>query len=141
MWSSTCGGGGILLKGTNIFSSDFSGLTCLLQLHIRLHLSDNRKFWNTEGVDAFTNTDDAFLTKSWTFHLVRIIRFCSNFASLWHKHLIRNYKWNFRLPMSAFATVTRNTLLDQQLFTQIFVFKLFHISIGVANSTSSKHYL
>ena len=52
--------------------------------------------------------DDAFLTKSWTFLLVRIIRLCSNFARLWHKHLSWNYKWNFRLPISAFAMVTRN---------------------------------
>ena len=35
------------IKGTNAFSSDFSGL---LQLYTRLHLSDycRPKFWNTE---------------------------------------------------------------------------------------------
>ena len=42
-----------------------------------------------------------------TYH-VRIIRQCSNFASLCNKHLLRNYKWNFRLPMSSITTVTRN---------------------------------
>ena len=30
-------------KGTNIFSSDFSSLP-----YTRLHLSDNRTFWNTK---------------------------------------------------------------------------------------------
>ena len=31
-------------KGTNVFSSDFSGLLCFMQLYTRLHLSDYRKF-------------------------------------------------------------------------------------------------
>ena len=33
-----------VFKGTNIFSSDFSGLPCVLQLYTRLHLSDYRQF-------------------------------------------------------------------------------------------------
>ena len=64
------------------------------------------------GVDASSKIDNAFLAKSWTFHLVRIVRLCSNLDSLWHKHLLWNYKCNFRLPMSAFATVTSNILLE-----------------------------
>ena len=32
--------------------------------------------------------------KKLKIYLVRIIRWCSNFASLWHKHLLRNYKIN-----------------------------------------------
>ena len=40
-------------KGTNVFSSDFSGLSCLLQLYTWLHLSDYRKFWNTERWKSF----------------------------------------------------------------------------------------
>ena len=56
------------------------------------------------SVDALSKIVDAILSKSSNFHLVRIIRECSNFASLWHKHLLRNYKWHFRLPMSTFAT-------------------------------------
>ena len=31
--------------------------------------------------------------------------------------------------MSAFGTVTRNTLLEHQPFTQIFAFKLFYVKI------------
>ena len=41
--------------------------------------------------------------------------------------------------MSAFATVTRNFLLENQFFTLIFAFKLFfHVSIDVANN---KYYM
>ena len=120
-------------KGACVSASDFSDLPSLLQLYTRLYLSDYRKFWNPErwwvfwliffasnnrfndrnifqnGVDALSKVDDAFLTISWRFHFVCIIRLCSNFASSCHKHLLWNYKWNLRLPMSAFATTTRNT--------------------------------
>ena len=44
------------------------------------------------GIDALSKIVDAFLSKSSKFHVVRNIRKCSNFASLWHKHLLRNYK-------------------------------------------------
>ena len=101
--------------------------------------SDRNIFQN--GVKALSKIDDAFLTKRWKFYLVRIIRFCSNFASLWHRHLLWNYNWNFRLSLSAFATVTRNILLENQFFTRIFAFKLFHVSIVVANSISSNYFL
>ena len=40
---------------------------------------------------------------------LRIIQKCSNLVRLWHKHSLRNYKWHFRLPMSAFATAIWNT--------------------------------
>ena len=43
--------------------------------------------------------------------------------------------------MSAFATVTRNTLLEHQLFTGIFAFKLFHVSIDVAKNKSMKYHI
>ena len=77
------------------------------------------------GVDSLSKIVDAFLSKSSKFYLVRIIRKCPNFASLWHKHLLRNYKWHFRLPMSAFATAKFNTLSKHQLFTLNFAFQLF----------------
>ena len=43
---------------------------------------------------ALSKTVDAFLSKSSKFCIVHIIRYCSNFAGLWRKHLIRNY-WNY----------------------------------------------
>ena len=100
--------------------------------------SDRNIFQN--GVDALSKIDDAFVTKSWTFHLVRIIRLCSNFASLLYKPLLWNYKRNFRLPMSAFATVTGNTLLENQFFLHgyfcscSFMFPLLLLTVFVQNT-------
>ena len=108
-----------ILKGTSVFASDFSALLCLLQLNTRSYLSDYRNFLtqkdgslliNTfasnnsfsdrnifqKGVDTLSKIDYAFLTKSWRFQPVRIIRLCSNFASLWYKHLLWNYKKNMQ---------------------------------------------
>ena len=93
------------------------------------------------GVDALSKIVDAFLSKSSKFYLVRIIQWCSNFTSLWHKHLLRNYKWHFRLPMSAFATALWNTLSKNQLFTLNFAFKLFYVSIVIDNCRSQKYHL
>ena len=93
------------------------------------------------GVDALSKIVDAVLSKSSTFDLVRIIRKRSNFASLWHKHLLRNCKWHFRLPMSAFATAKWNTLSKHQLFTLNFAFELFHVSIAIDNCRSQKYHL
>ena len=93
------------------------------------------------GVDALSKIVDAFLSKSSKSYLVRMIRKCSNFASLWHKHLLRNYKWHFRLPMSAFATAIWNTLSKHQLFTLNFAFQLFHVSITIDNRRSQKYHL
>ena len=93
------------------------------------------------GVDALSKIDDAGLTKSWTFRLVRIIRLCSNYASLWHKHLLWNYKLNFRLPISEFATVTRKLIPYWNinfLHGPFNVPKFFHVSIAVANRIRTK---
>ena len=106
------------------------GLTCRITV-IFVILEDKSLLINTlalnicfsyrnmfqNGVDALSKIVDAFLSKSSKFYLVRIIRKCSNFASLWHKHLLRNYKWHFRLPMSAFTMAIWNTLSKHQLFT------------------------
>ena len=43
--------------------------------------------------------------------------------------------------MSAFATVTRNTLLEHELFTRIFEIKFFYVSIAIANSISLEYCL
>ena len=93
------------------------------------------------GVDALSKIVDTFLSKSSKFSLVQIIRKCSNFATMWHKHLLRNYKWHFRLPMSAFATAIWNTLSKHQLFTLNFAFQLFHVSIDIDNCRSQKYHL
>ena len=46
-----------------------------------------------------------FLSKNSKFCEVWTIRLCSNFTSMWYKHFLRNVWRDFRLPMSALATV------------------------------------
>ena len=111
----------------------------LIPLASNICFSYRNMFQN--GVHALSKIVDAFLSKSSKFYLVRIIRKCSNFASLWHKHLLRNYKWHFRLPMSAFATAIWNALSKHQLFTINFAFKLFHVSISIDNCRSQKYHM
>ena len=45
------------------------------------------------------------LSKSSKFCVVWPIWFCPNFTSMWYKHVLRNVWRDFRLPMSALATV------------------------------------
>ena len=83
-----------------------------------------------------------FLSKSSNFYLVRIMfKFCLPVAQTLIKELLRNYKWYFRLPMSAFATAIWNTLSKHQLLTLNFAFKLFHVSIANDNCRSQKYHL
>ena len=42
-----------IVKGTCVFFIRHFGLPCLMQLYIRLHLRDYRKFWNTERCKSF----------------------------------------------------------------------------------------
>ena len=73
------------------------------------------------GFDTLSKNYWRLFVKSAKFYLVRIIRKCSNFASLWHKHLLRNYKWHFRLPMSAFATAIWKPIETSTFHTQFCV--------------------
>ena len=43
--------------------------------------------------------------KAQIFFLVLAIRFCSNFTNMWYKYVLRNVWRDFRLSMSALATV------------------------------------
>ena len=91
------------------------------------------------GINALSKIVDVFFSKSSKFYLVRIIWKCSNFASLWHKHLLRNYKWHFRPPMSAFATAIWNTLSKHNfshliLRSSSFMFPLLLITVEVKNT-------
>ena len=49
---------------------------------------------------------NGFLSKRSKFRVVRTIRLCSNFTSKWYKYLLWNVWRDFRLPMSASATVS-----------------------------------
>ena len=106
---------GFTCRITAIFGTLKDGSLLINTLGSNICFSYRNMFQN--GVDALSKIVDALLSKSSKFYLVRIIRKCSNFASLWHKHLLRNYKWHFRLPLSAFATTIWHTLSKHQLFT------------------------
>ena len=75
---------------TVIFGTLKDGSLLINTLASSICFSYRNMFQN--GVDASLKIVDAFLSKSSKFYLVRIIRKCSIFASLWHKHLLRNYK-------------------------------------------------
>ena len=124
---------------TVIFGTLKDGSLLINTLASKIWFSYRNMFQN--GVDALSKRVDAFLSKSSKLYLVWIIRKCSNFARMWHKHLLRNYKWHFRLPMSAFATAISNTLSKHQLFTLNSAFKLFHVSIAIDNCRSQKYHL
>ena len=130
---------GFTCRITVIFGTLKDGSLLFNTLTLNICVSYRNMFQN--GVDALSKIVDAFLSKSSKFHLVRIIRKYSNFASLWHKHLLRNYKWLFILPMSAFATAKWNILSKHQLFTLNFAFQLFHVSIAIYNCRRQKYHL
>ena len=130
---------GFTCRITVIFGTLKDGSLLINTLASNICFSYRNMFQN--GVDALSKIVDAFLSKSSKFYLVRIIRKCSDFASLWHKHLLRNYKWHFRLPMPAFATAIRNTLSKHQLFALNFAFQFFHVSIAIDTCRSQKYHL
>ena len=54
-----------------------------------------------------------FWSKSSKFCVVSTIRFCSNFTSMWYKHSLRNVWRDFRLLMSALATVMASQICNK----------------------------
>ena len=81
---------GCTCRITVIFGTLKDGSLLINTLASNICLSYRNMFQN--GVDALSKIVNDFLSKSSKFYLVRIIRKCSNFASMWHKHLLRNYK-------------------------------------------------
>ena len=81
---------GFTCRTTMIFGTLKDGRLLINSLASKFCFSYRNMFQN--GVDALSKLLDAFLSKSSKFYLVRIIRYCLNFASLWRKHLLRNYK-------------------------------------------------
>ena len=70
------------LAQPGVIEADYTALVDTLASNICF--SYRNMFQN--GVDALSKIVGAFLSKSSKFYLVRIIRKCSNYASLWHKH-------------------------------------------------------
>ena len=88
------------------------------------------------GVDTLSKINHAFLNKRWTFHLVRVrvIRLCSKFASFWNKPLLWNYKWNFQSSDASICNGNKKFPIVTSTFYTDYAFKLFYISIAVANN-------
>ena len=55
--------------------------------------------------------------------------------------LITELQMEFQASDVSFYNGNKKCLLEHQLFTRIFAFKLFHVSTVVAHSISSKYYL
>ena len=62
------------------------------------------------GVDTKSNIIDVLFCQKAHFSKFRSSENVQLCASLWDKHLLRNYKWHVRLQVSAFATALWNTL-------------------------------
>ena len=102
------------LKATVSFRSDWSGLPCLVQLLTWLPVSDCSNFWNTERETSSKNCQP-FLSKGTTkIVMVWIIRFCSNFTSMWSKYSSNNVWETIRLVMSALTIETWNVQSQNQ---------------------------
>ena len=92
----------------------------LIHMFASNYCFSGRNIFQNGVVDALSKIDDAYFTKRWRFHIVRIFWLCWNCDSLRHQHLLWYYKWNFGLLMSAFATAIRNTLLETSTFNTNF---------------------
>ena len=126
---------GFTCRITVIFGTLKDGSLLINTLASNICFSYRNMFQN--GVDVLSKKVDAFLSKSSKFYLVWIIRKCSNFASLWHKNLLRDYKWHFRLPMSAFATAIpyRNINFSHLILrSSSFMLPLLLITVEVKNT-------
>ena len=80
---------GFTCRITVIFGTLKDGSLLINTLASNICFSYRNIFQN--GASALSKIVYAFLSKNSKFYLVRIIRLCSNFASLWRKHLLRNY--------------------------------------------------
>ena len=73
--------------------------------------------------------------------VVRTLRFCSNFTSMRYKHFLRNVWRDFRLPMSALATVARKSFNGKFTAKIDFLIDILHIADADVKSLKSLHTL
>ena len=76
----------------------------------------------------------AFCQKAQKIFVVRTIRFCSNFTCMRYKHFLRNVWRDFKLPMSALATVAGRQIYYKNLFSE----RVFYVTIVDADIKSLK---
>ena len=135
-----------MVKGTNVFSSVFSGLPCLLQVYTRFHLSDYRIFWNNERWKSFLI--NIFASNNWQRqeHLPKWCRrsvkyrwslfdqklnilFCSNysimfkFSLLMALTLILELQMEFQTSAVSICNSNKQYLIGTSFFTRIFAYK------------------
>ena len=123
---------GFTCRITVIFGTLKDGSLLINTLASNICFSYRNMFQN--GVDALSKIVDAFLSKSSKFYLVQIIRKCSNFASLWHKHLLRNYKWCQHLQRQ-YEIPNRNINFSHLILcSSSFMFPLLLITVEVKNT-------
>ena len=80
-----------------------------------------------------------FLSISSIFCIVRTIRFCSNFTSMWFKYLSNNVWSDFRLSMSASAMVLHiEYSIGKPIFGENLPLKLFRATVANADLKSLK---
>ena len=71
------------------------------------------------------------------FCVVWTTRFCSNFTSMWYKHVLRNVWRDFRLSMSALETVAGKSFKGK-LLQKLISDRVFYVTITDADSGSLK---
>ena len=76
--------------------------------------------------------------KAQNFVYFLTIPFCSNFASMWYKLLLRNVWRDFRLPMSAIATVAWKSLNGKFTAKIDVPIEYFYVTITDADIGSRK---
>ena len=92
------------------------------------------------GVNALSKLVDAFLSKSSKFYLIQIIRKCSNFASLWHKHaLIKELQMTYQTYrqhlQQQYEIPYRNINFSHLILrSSSFLFPLLLITVEVKNT-------
>ena len=84
------------------------------------------------------------MSKSSKFCTFWAIQFGSNFASKWSKYVSNNVRRDFRLPVSAFATVARkvfNGKFTAKIHVPISTFMLSYLTSTLKVWSLSEHYL
>ena len=76
--------------------------------------------------------------KNSEFHTFQTIRFGSNFANMWSKYISKNVWRDFRLLVSAAATVVRKSFNGEFIATNWFSNQAFYVAIADTNSGSQK---
>ena len=92
-----------------------------------------------KGVNSLSKmviNNPVFCQKSSKFRVAWTIRVCSNFTGIWYKLFLRNIWRDFRLPMSALATVARKSFNGK--FTAKFSDRAFYVPIANADIGSLK---